>query len=139
MRWAAVALICIASACTETDRDAEMRAFVQAAVAAAEARDTGHFRSIVASSYLDDRGADRDRAIDTVRAFFLINPQVEAEADIDSVVWDGTESARLTLDIDIAGRSNRYSGEVEFEMLRSGGDWRIIGARWNPAATRAPR
>jgi hypothetical protein len=69
--------------------------------------------------------------IDTVRGFFLVNSQVEAAADIVSVVWDGTASARLVLDIDIEGRGNRYSRTVEFELLREREDWSVIGARWN--------
>jgi hypothetical protein len=131
MRWLAVALLGMTAACTETDRETEIRAFVEAAVAAAENRETGHFRSIIAPSYADDRGGDRDRVIDTVRGFFLVNSQVEAAADILSVVWDGTASARLVLDIDVEGRGNRYSGTVEFELLRERDDWSVIGARWN--------
>jgi hypothetical protein len=139
MRWLVSVLLCAVAACGETDRDAELKAFVEAAVGAAQSRDTGHFRDVIASSYRDNRGVDRERAIDLVRGFFFVNPQIEADADIEGVVWDGTDSARLTLDLDVTGRSNRYEGTVEFELLRIGGDWQVIGARWDDAQRRAPR
>jgi len=129
-------LLCAVAACGEADRDAELRAFVEAAVAAAQARDTGHFRGIVASSYIDDRGLDRERTIDLIRAFFFVNPTIEADADIERIVWDGTDSARVMIELDVEGRGNRHEGTVEFELLRIGGDWQVIGARWSDAPRR---
>ena len=118
------------NACAEPNADVELRRFVDDAVAAAEARDTGHFRDIVADSYIDAQGNDRGRAIDLVRGFFLVNARIDATADVVAIEWSGSESARLVLDARIDGNMRAIAPRLELELLRDGSAWTVIGARW---------
>lgn len=139
-RWrpAAVALIGLI-ACSEPDLDGQLQRFVTETVSAANARDTGYFRGIVADSYVDASGNDRDRIIDLIRGFFFVNAQIEANADIVSVEWSGTESARLVLATSIDGNMNSISPQLELELLLDGSDWTVIGARWEEHSGRRLR
>lgn len=126
-------------ACGERNLDDELRRFVEATLGATEARDTGYFRDIVAESYVDSRGNDRDHIIDLVRGFFLVNAQIEAAATIVDVVWDGAESARLVLDARIDGNMSTVTQRLEIELLRDGSAWTVIGARWQDGSGRPRR
>jgi hypothetical protein len=118
------------SSCAPPDPDASLRRFVDEAALAAQARDTGYFRDVVAASYYDASGNDRERIIDLIRGFFLINSRIEAQATIVGIEWSGTESARVTLDTSIVGNAGKVSPQLELELLRDGSDWSVIGASW---------
>lgn len=116
--------------CAEPDPDAELHRFVDATVDAAQARDTGYFRGIVAESYYDAKGNDRARVIDLIRGFFLINSRIDAQATIAGIEWSGNDSARVVLDASIVGNAQEVSPHLELELLRDGSEWSVIGASW---------
>ena len=70
------------TACAAQDPDEELRSFVEDATVAVEERDTGFFRGVVAESFIDAQGNDREQVINMIRAFFLLNTEIEAEVDI---------------------------------------------------------
>lgn len=135
-RWCAAAGAIGLVACAEPNLDVEIQRFVDETVAAASARDTGYFRGVVADSYVDSRGNDRDRVIDMIRGFFLVNSRIDAAAEIVSVQWSGTESARLVVAARIDGNTGSMSPQLEIELLRDGSDWAVIGARWEERSGR---
>ena len=94
---AAVALVAVLAACAEPSLDEELRAFVDATVAAAENRETGYFRGIVADSYIDGGGNQRDRVIDLIRGYFFLNNRIDVEADVVEAEWNGPDSVRVVL------------------------------------------
>jgi len=128
------------SACGVDDPDAALAALVADAEAAAEARDTGHFRALIAASYADGRGYDRDRLIDVIRGYFFTNSDIEVVTHIEEVELFGDDAARLVV---IAGILGRRSGagvlpdldgrlyRIELELIGSGADWQVIGANWD--------
>ena len=126
------------SACAERNPDEELQRFVEATAEATGERDTGYFRGIIADSYIDFRGNDRDRAIELIRGFFLLNSQIEADARIIDVEWNGTESARMTVAAKLDGNLRSVSPQLELELLRDGSDWSVIGARWEEDSRSRP-
>jgi len=137
---AAVMACASLTGCAARDADAEVRALVAAAERAAEARDTGFFRDVVAESYADTRGNGRDEIIDLVRGFFFLNTSLEVINRIDEIVLAGDEAATVTLQTAVLGRSagrgvlgvdaDLYA--IELELVRQGSAWRIIGADASP-------
>lgn len=130
---AAVAL----SGCAAENPDAELRELIAAMEEAVEARDTGFFRGVIADSYRDTRGNDRQRLIDAIRGFFLTNPRIEAVVRVSEVRLDGAASAEVVVQVALLRESGGASllgfegdlSTVELEFLRDG-DWKLIGAEW---------
>ena len=129
-------LALVLAACAEPSLDEELQAFIDETVAAAEGRDTGYFRGIVADSYIDGRGSQRDDTIDLIRAYFLLNNRIDVEADIVDAEWTGTDSVRVVLDAHIDGNMRSLSPQLELELLRDGSDWTVIGAYWDESGRR---
>jgi hypothetical protein len=132
----------LASGCGPGDPAAEIRERLVAAEQAAEARDGGFFRDLLAASYRDARGNDRDQMLALIRGFFLTHSQIEVVSTVDEIVLEGADAARAVLHAATIGRRAGESliggveGELyrlEVELVKDGGDWRVIGASWSPA------
>jgi len=126
-------------ACGGEEPEASLQRLIAAAEAAAEARDTGYFRDLIAASYVDSRGNDRDRLIDAIRGYFFTNPRIDVVTRIEETELLGRDAARVVLLAGVLGRGGGagvlggFDGrvyEVELELVATGGDWQIIGARW---------
>jgi hypothetical protein len=130
----------LAVGCATSDSDAEIRALLAAAAEAAEARDAGFFADAVGLGYRDARGNDREQLLRTVRGYFLANQRVDVVSRVEDVVLEGEDAARAVVYAGLLGRSagEQVAGGVEADLYRfdlelvdDGGDWRIIGAKWN--------
>jgi hypothetical protein len=127
------------SACGTDDPEAALRELVDAAEQAAEARDTGFFRDLIGESFVDSRGNDRARVIDWLRAYFLANQNVEVVTRLQSIELKGADAAEVVVLAGVLGRraaQGLLQGldgrlyRIELELVSGGGDWQIIGARW---------
>jgi hypothetical protein len=132
----------LAAGCGSTDPETELRAVLAAAEAAAESRDAGFFADLVAESYRDSRGNDRDQLVRMVRGLFLANQRIEIVSRVDEIVLEGADAARAVLHAGMLGQ--RSGGELlvgvdadlyrfELELVNDGGEWQVIGADWNRA------
>ena len=140
-----VALLAVAlalAACAREDPEASLARVIASAEAAAEARDTGYFRALIAPSYADHRGNDRDRLIDVIRGYFFANPRVDVVTRIEETELLGDDAARIVVLAGLLGRregSGMLGGfdgrlyHLELELVLRGSDWRVIGARWERA------
>jgi len=138
-RHGIAAIVLLLGACATEEPEAALERLVADAAAAAEARQTAFFRDLIAASYVDARGNDRERMIDLIRGYFLTNPSIDVFSRIENVELLGADAAQLVV---IAGLVARRPGEglldgfdgrlyrVELELVETGGDWRVIGARW---------
>jgi hypothetical protein len=128
------------SGCAADDPEATLRTLIDSAEAAAESRDTGFFRDLIADSFVDDRGIGRDELIDRIRAYFLINQTIDVVTRVTDVEMHGEDAADLVVLAGVLGRGSggaglgNFDGEVyrlNLELVESDGDWRVIGARWS--------
>ena len=132
-------VLTVLAACGAEDPNSELRELIERTEVAAEERDTGHFRGLVSDRYTDVRGNDRERLVDMIRGYFLTHQSLEVVTRIESIVPSGTDAAEVSL---LAGLLGQRAGasllggldgqlyDIELELIREGGDWQIIGARW---------
>jgi hypothetical protein len=142
-RWPALTVIAagvLQSACGgPRDAHAELRALIDDAETAAEARQTGFFRNLISEDYVDRRGQRRDDVINLLRGYFLINATVEVVNRIETIELLGDDAATVALQTAVIGRGQGRSvlavdGElfrIELELVKEGSEWRIIGAEWD--------
>jgi len=138
---AATVAAVLAAGCGSTDPEVEIRAVLAAAEGAAESRDAGFFADLVAESYRDSHGNDRDQLVRTVRGLFLANQRIEVVSRVDEIVLEGADAARAVLHAGMLGQrsgaellagvdADLYRFELE---LVNDGEWQVIGAKWNRA------
>lgn len=133
--------LCVAGCGTDSP-EAEIAALLGAAEEAAEARDAGFFADLIGESYRDARGNDRDGLVRAVRGYFLANQRIEVVSLVDEIVLEGKDAARAVVHAGLAGQRTGAAAlggldadlyRFELELVRSDGDWRIIGAEWRPS------
>jgi hypothetical protein len=126
----------------DADPDAAVRELLAAAEVAAEARDTGFFRDVIAASYRDSRGNDREQVINLIRGYFLTHMNVEVVSRVEQIQLAGGDAAEAVLHVGLAGRRTGQSllggigadlYRLELELVRADRDWQIIGATWDGA------
>jgi hypothetical protein len=138
----ACALAVLAAGCAADDPEAEVRALLAAAEAAAEARDADFFGDILAESYRDARGNDREEMLRRVRGYFIANQRIEIVSRVDEIVIDGEGAARAVVHAGMLGRrtgaplidgidADLY--RFELTLVNAGGDWQVVGADFRRA------
>lgn len=139
LRCLLAALAALAGGCAAQDPESAIEQLIDDAELAAEARETGHFRGLIAASYADTRGNNRDGLIDLIRGYFFTHPTIDVFTRIDSVELRGEDAAEVVV---LAGVLGRRPGEgllegfdgrlyrLELELVAIDGDWQIIGADW---------
>jgi hypothetical protein len=97
---------------------------------------------LIGDAYRDARGNDRDELLRSVRGYFLANQRIELVSRVDEVVLEGGDAARAVVHAGLAGQragAALFAGvdaelyRFELELVHVGGDWRVIGAKWNRA------
>ena len=138
----ACALAVLATGCAADDPEAEIRALLAAAEAAAEARDAGFFGDVLGESYRDARGNDREGMLRNLRGYFIANQRIEIVSRVDEIVIEGEGAARAVVHAGMLGRRTGAAlidgidadlYRFELELVNEGGDWRVIGADFRRA------
>jgi hypothetical protein len=133
--------VCVAAAaggCGSGDPEAEVRELIAKAESAAEARDTGFFRDTISASYADRRGQSRDDVINVIRGVFITNASVEVISRIHTIELAGADAATVKMQAALVGKREGASlldvdgdlYDIELELVRDSGDWRVISADW---------
>jgi endonuclease YncB( thermonuclease family) len=134
---AALLAAVVVGGCGTSDPEAELRALLAAAEQAAEAREIGFFDDLVGAGYRDSRGQDRAELLRMLRGYFLANQRIEIVSRVDEVALEGADAARAVVHAGLLGQ--RSGAELlagvdadlyrfELELVKDGGEWRIIGA-----------
>ena len=114
-----------------------MRAFVDSAEAAAEARDASALKGLVADDYQDRRGRSAGDVRNFLHAWLVAHPSVNLMTRIDAIELQGTELARVEVTVGLLGRQAKGASDwsvafeverLEVRLAREGGDWKVIGA-----------
>lgn len=143
--WAWVIVALALGACSRPSApEAEIRAFVAKAQAAAEARDVGALRALIADDYGDSRGLDRKTVVNLIRLQVLSHQTIHLFTHIRAIELPEPGYARLSVAVAMAGRPVAQADELagvtadlyrfELELVRgSDREWRVRQAAWEPA------
>lgn len=146
--WMAIALalaLALAACSRQADSpEAEVRALVARAQAAAEARNVRDLRALIAEEYVDARGHDRKAVENLIRLHVLRNQSVHLFTRIRGVTFPEPNRATVSVAAAMAGRPVARVDDLagltadlyrfDLELVRHGrGEWRVSGAAWAPA------
>jgi hypothetical protein len=126
-------------ACADPPRDELLlRALVEQAELAAEARDTGDLMAVIAPHYTGVQGEDRDGLARVVRGYFIMNQQVHVLTRIHRVEILADGGARIDLAVAMARTPLPEVGSladsqadlfrIQLELSRVDGEWLVFGA-----------
>jgi hypothetical protein len=130
-------IVCLA-ACGDppTAPEEELRAWVAAGEEAAEHKERRELVGMVAPSYADARGNDREQIDKTLRAYFFRQHEVGLVTRIEEItVYDDT-AAKIVLTVGMAGTNDGVLGfsadayRFDMEVEKASGEWKLISARW---------
>ena len=146
-RWRALCLSALLAlgACSDDRRspEAEVRQFVARGVEAGEARSVDAIEALLHPDYLDQRGYDRAKLLNLLRAYFFRHKNVHLFTRIDEIRLLGDGEAEVHLFVAMAGSAISDLGALpslrarlyrfELRLLRAD-SWRLQHARWESAS-----
>ena len=123
---------CIAG-CTASSDEQKVRAVIDAAESAVQARDTSDVLKLVTDDYTDSQGFDKAQLQQFLRAYFLTHPKIELVVTVGAIEFETANRARVRVDIVLLGTQVRpgattLTGDTEalqVELKRQGAEWRV--------------
>ena len=146
-RWrlpiAVLVLGCALGGCSSPSAgpEAEITAWLDRGIAAAEAKDRGTLVDMISPAYADTRGYDRSRVGDILRAYFLRMNTIELVTTVNEIEVMGDTAAEVRLTVGMAGTKDSLLGfsadayRFSLELEKTLGDWRLISATWGQIGT----
>ena len=142
--WMIAALALAACSPPADSPEAEVRALVAQAQAAAEARNVRDLRGLIADEYADAQGHDRKAVENLIRLQVLRNQSVHLFTRIRDITFPEPDRATVSVAAALAGRPVARADDLvgltadlyrfDLELVRQdGGEWRVSGAAWAPA------
>jgi hypothetical protein len=124
--------------------EAEVRALVAQARAAAEARNVRDLRALIADEYADAHGHDRKAVENLIRLYILRNHSMHMLTRIRGITFPEPDRATVSVAAAMAGRPVARADDLvgltadlyrfDLELVRQGrGEWRVSGAAWGTA------
>jgi len=123
--------------------EAEVRALINSAVAAAEQKSIGTLKDMISEKYADEQGQNKRAIENLLRLHFLRNETVHLYAHTQSVTLPQPERAQATVLVAMAGvpiasaqelpllRADLHRFEIDF--ARENKTWRVRRAAWRRA------
>jgi hypothetical protein len=123
--------------------EAQVRQFVQAGTAAAEARDVSAIRDLIAEDYLDDAQRRRQDLVRLTLGYFLRHKNIHLFTRISDIRFPTPDRAALRLYVAMAGqpvtdaealldlRADLY--RFDLVLQRRDGAWLLTKAQWRQA------
>lgn len=137
MHYRMILLAALLAGCTAPEApEAAVRAWLEKAEAAVEARDRDALVDMISERYVDAEGNDRDALDKRLRLYFLRHRNIVIASDLEELTVSGGTAARVVLTAGMAGRDGSALGfsadrlHFELELEQDGGEWLLIGARW---------
>ena len=124
-----------------TDPEEQVRQWVAAVAAAAQAKERSAIMDLISDSYTDARGNQPADIENLLRLYFLRQGKIVLLTKIEEVTIHGTTAADVQVTVGMAGTNNSalgisadaYRFELELEAPEgsdSYSEWRLISARW---------
>jgi len=139
---------CCIVACSEKAiaPETEVKQFIETAKLAAENRSHSQFSELIHDAYQDHNGMDKKRLIKTLRAYFFTHKDIYLYTKIDSINFQGDNSAFVVLNIAMAGKVianidslNSLRAKIyRFELLLTKENkWLLKQTKWQPTTLKA--
>jgi hypothetical protein len=136
----AAMIVVLGSSCHKSSTpEAEVRALVEKAQHAAEARKAGELKDLLSVDFRDAQGNTPAEILQYLRGYFVLNQSVRLVTRIDSLEFPASDTANLTVGVASATQANGESGlsglganfrTFELVLVREGSDWKVRYAKW---------
>jgi hypothetical protein len=131
-------LLLLLSACggPKTGAEEQLRQWVSAAQAAAEAKERRALVAMISPAYEDAKSYDRDDIEKMLRAYFFRQSNIKLLTSIQEIRVFGGSAAEIDLTVAMAGTNDGVLGfsadayRFQLELVLDGDDWLLISARW---------
>jgi hypothetical protein len=130
-----VIAVSVIAGCSHSSDEEQVLAVIEAAEAAAEARDTSDALDLVAADYADARGLDKAQLQSFLRAYFLTHPKIELLVRSGPVELETANRARVRVEVvmlgtqrvsdDGPGALTGESESLQVELQRRDSEWRV--------------
>ena len=141
-------LILLLAACSDqspSSPEDEIRRFIDAGIAAAEDKDTGALKDMVAEDYSDQRNFDKKKLFTMVRGLFFRHKNIYLFRKIKDICITGTNNASVEVFVAMAGRqisditslTSFRASVYRFNLeLTKQDEWQVLQARWSRASAK---
>lgn len=134
----AVVTIWITACGTAELPEQQVRAALEAAETAVEARDVSAVLDLVSPDYTDSDGRKRDELGRFLRGYFIANQSIRLLTRIESLEFPAADVAEVAMQVGMVGREAEADSawnlaadlyRIDLTLMRDGGDWLITHAR----------
>lgn len=139
-RNALVAAAWLVAACgSGTTPEDEIRALIETAETAAEARDASALRELIADDYRDGGGRGADDIRRYLHGYLIAHQSIRLITRIDAIELEGREVAHAQVTVGMLGRESDSNWDLaadiqrfDLRLAREDGEWRVTRAGWQP-------
>jgi hypothetical protein len=139
-RNALVAAAWLVAACgSGTTPEDEIRALIETAETAAEARDTAALRELIADDYRDGDGRGADEIRRYLHGYLIAHQSIRLITRIDVIELEGRQVARAQVTVGMLGRESDSNWDLaadiqrlDLRLAREDSGWRVTRAGWQP-------
>lgn len=140
-----LSVLAVASCGGDDSPEAQVRAVVAEAEAAAEARDASALLDLIADDYRDGRGNGAEEIRRYVRGYLIAHQSIHLLVRIEELELKAADLARLRATVAMVGREAESAAawdlaadvhEFDVTLAREDGEWRVTRADWRPALAR---
>lgn len=131
------------AACGSADPpEVQVRAVIDAAEKAVEARDVSGLMDLVSPDYKDEDGRQPDELSRYLRGYFLANQSIHLLTRIETLEFPATGVAEVALLVGMVGREAEAESawnlaadvyRIELTLMQDGNDWLVTHADADPA------
>ena len=139
-----IALPIVLTGCTEPSTpEAEIRALIANAETAAEARDLGDIRPLIAETYTDRRGYDKSELEKLLRFVFVTHQSVHLKVYVESIKFEQTGVANVIALVGMADTAGALPDvdlyQFDVRLIRNDDEeWQLVEADWRRGLGKAP-
>ena len=133
---ASAALLLVACGSSGTPED-EIRALIDEAETATEARDAGALRELIGDDYRDGDGRGADEIRRYLHGYLIAHQSIRLITRIDAIELEGKEIARAQVTVGMLGRESDSTWDFAADIHRfdlrlalEDGEWRVTRAGW---------
>jgi hypothetical protein len=134
----------VLAGCSEPSTpEAEVRAFIANAETAAEARDLGDMRPLIAEAYTDRRGYDKAELERMLRLLFVTHQSVHLKVYVESIDIEQPGVAKAVALVGMADTAGALPDvdlyQFDVRLIRNDDDeWQLVEADWRRGLGKAP-